>query len=51
MKYNVFDKPDDNRETVLSHSAQEEIISNAKTKSTGTLQGARSSMPSSTAIL
>lgn len=40
MKYNVFDKPDDNRETVLSHSAQEEIISNAKTKSIGTLQGA-----------
>lgn len=40
MKHNVFDKPDDNRETVLSHSAQEEIISNAKTKSIGTLQGA-----------
>lgn len=40
MKYNVFDKPDDNRETVLSHSAQVEIISNAKTKSIGTLQGA-----------
>lgn len=40
MKYNVFDKPDDNREIVLSHSAQEEIISNAKTKSIGTLQGA-----------
>lgn len=40
MKYNVFDKPDDNRETVLSHSVQEEIISNAKTKSIGTLQGA-----------
>ena len=40
MKYNVIDKPDDNRETVLSHSAQEEIISNAKTKSIGTLQGA-----------
>ena len=40
MKYNVFDKPDDNRETILSHSAQEEIISNAKTKSIGTLQGA-----------
>ena len=40
MKYNVFDKPDDNRETVLSHSTQEEIISNAKTKSIGTLQGA-----------
>ena len=40
MKRNVFDKPDDNRETVLSHSAQEEIISNAKTKSIGTLQGA-----------
>lgn len=40
MKYNVFDKPDDKRETILSHSAQEEIISNAKTKSIGTLQGA-----------
>jgi hypothetical protein len=40
MKHNVFDKPDDNRETVLSHFAQEEIISNAKTKSIGTLQGA-----------
>ena len=40
MKHNVFDKPDDNRETILSHSAQEEIISNAKTKSIGTLQGA-----------
>lgn len=40
MKYNVFDKPDDNRETVLSHSAQVEIIGNAKTKSIGTLQGA-----------
>lgn len=40
MKRNVFDKPDDNRETILSHSAQEEIISNAKTKSIGTLQGA-----------
>lgn len=40
MKYNVFDKPDDNQEVVLSHSAQAEIIGNAKTKSIGTLQGA-----------
>ena len=51
MKYNVFDKPDDNRETVLSHSAQVEIIGNAKTKSIGTLQARSSSMPSSTATL
>lgn len=40
MKHNVFDKPDDTQATVLSHSAQTEIIANAKTKSIGTLQGA-----------
>ena len=41
MKYNVFDpKPEDTQETVLSHSAQTEIIASAKLKSVGTLQGA-----------
>ena len=40
MKHNVFDKPDEVQGAALSHSAQTEIIANAKTKSVGTLQGA-----------
>ena len=41
MKHNVFDpKPENTQETVLSHSAQTEIIASAKLKSVGTLQGA-----------
>lgn len=40
MKHNVFDKPEDSQDTVLSHSAQLEIITSAKMKSVGTLQGA-----------
>lgn len=40
MKHNVFDKPEDNQATTLSHSAQTEIIASAKLKSVGTLQGA-----------
>lgn len=40
MKHNVFEKPEDNQATTLSHSAQTEIIASAKLKSVGTLQGA-----------
>lgn len=40
MKHNVFEKPEDNQATTLSHSAQTEIITSAKLKSVGTLQGA-----------
>ena len=40
MKRNVFEKPEDNQATTLSHSAQTEIIASAKLKSVGTLQGA-----------
>lgn len=40
MKKNIFDPADDSQTFELSHSAQVEIISSAKTKSVGTLQGA-----------
>ena len=40
MKHNVFEKPEDNQATTLSHSAQTDIIASAKLKSVGTLQGA-----------
>ena len=40
MKHNVFEKPEDNQATTMSHSAQTEIIASAKLKSVGTLQGA-----------
>lgn len=40
MKHNVFDKEDTNKEGVLSHSAQSEILKLAKSSGVGSLQTA-----------
>lgn len=40
MKHNVFDKEDANKEGVLSHSAQSEILTLAKSSGVGSLQTA-----------
>lgn len=40
MKHNVFDKPDEAQEFTLSHSAQVEILNNAKLQSVGSFRDA-----------